>query len=180
MKKIFSKAFYKEKLHQFREGHPRVFSGIVIGLIICAVSATVIFGANAISNLWRSEPIEVEAQEISVSSTNFTEPTTVDIGVWYPFTIRVENLNPPTVPDYVNAVAGVTILADSELEVGDVSLICESAVPLTVSGGNLVGVLNCVDSTIPPAFGEFYNLQVLFNTLGEFVIQIQVTGVLGE
>lgn len=180
MKKYFSKEFFKGKFSKFRESHPTLFGGIVIGLIICAISAGVIFGAQAISNLWSSEPIDVEAQDLVVSSSNFTEPTIVEVGVWFPFTLRVENPNPDTVPDYEGAIASVTILADSELETGDVSLLCDSAIPLTVSGGNLVGVISCVDDVMPPEFYEEYSLQVLFNKLGEYVIQVHVTGVLGE
>ena len=177
MKEFVAKV--KGRVSSFRGKHTQAFSALVLILILGAFSAGAVLAADAIIGLWSSGPIEVTPKLLVVTSSNFTEPTVVEVGEWSAFTITLENPNPAELDPYTGVEVRVVIVGEVELALSDVSLLGEVSV-LTASGGELVGIITGLSGSIDPGQAKDEELQILFSRLGIYWVEVQATGTYGS
>lgn len=170
---------FKGRVSGFRGKHSQVFSVLVLILILGAISAGAVLAANRISDIWVSSPIEVTPKLLVISSSNFTTPTEVEVGEWSTFTITLENPNPTELDPYTGVEVRITISGEEALTLSDVSLLGEVS-SLAASDGSLVGVITGLSGAIDPGQVKDEDLQILFNQLGTYWIEVQATGTYGS
>jgi len=164
--------------------YPRIFTPVVVGVLIMAMTAGVTIAVMNISNTWQSQPITVQPAALQVSSNTLNEPTTVEAGTWTSFRITLKNPNPEAVPGYSNVSVGIAVFADEAMTAG--SAVLENlvggnwtAVNLTVSEGRLVGTIPSLAGTSEPGSTQGTDLRVKFAVLGTFWIDVWTTGTVG-
>lgn len=176
------------RLIRLKVEYPRLFTPVVVAVIVIAMTAGVVAATAAISNAWRSQPITVTLKPLMVTSTAFNEPTEVPAGNWTEFVVTVHNPNVgDDLPGFVDSEVFLTVSGDVALNSTDVSLTYWTGdvvlqwqpQAFSVDDGRLICVLPVFAETIPAEYNVSLPLRIKFSVLGTFIIDVWAIGLIG-